>query len=174
MIRRWIEKKFKAFEETTGESADYMRDLLNHSPRGFFLFMLFMPLTSFRGRLSKEAFHIARIYTIQHEDCGPCLQTVVAMAALGGVDPALIQAALQNNKAALPKDLAAVAEFTQAVLERKLELEDAREIITQFFGEKGVTELALVIASVRVYPVVKRAMGYARSCSKVQISMPRG
>lgn len=173
MIRYWLEKKFKAFEETTGESADYIREILQHTPKGLFLFFLFMPLTYFRGKLSKEAFHIARIYTIKHEDCGPCLQTVVTLAVLDGVDPGLIQLLLENEMSAFPNTLRVVADFTQAVLERKPNLDDTRAAVIQIFGERAVAELALAIASVRVYPVVKRAMGYARSCSLVQVSLPR-
>lgn len=37
------------------------------------------------------------------------------------------------------------------------------------YGEEGLVELALAIASARVFPVTKRALGYALSCSKVEV-----
>lgn len=171
LMHRLIEIKLKNFEKVTGESVEYMRELLRHSLPGFFLFVLFMPLSSYRGKLSKEAFHLARISAIKYEDCGPCLQMVVTMAARAGVDHGLIRNTLENDKSTLSEEWVVVLAFVQATVENNVNLNEARAAVTELLGERAVTDLALVIASVRVYPMVKRAMGYARSCSKVQISI---
>jgi len=46
-----------------------------------------------------------------------------------------------------------------------------REKIRQHFGEAGLVELALAITSCRVFPTTKRALGYAKRCSLVQIDV---
>jgi hypothetical protein len=36
-------------------------------------------------------------------------------------------------------------------------------------GDEGLVEMALAIASCRVFPITKRALGYAVSCSAVAV-----
>jgi hypothetical protein len=51
------------------------------------------------------------------------------------------------------------------------EQEALREHIRQRFGDEGLIEMALAIASCRTFPMVKRALGYAVSCSEVAVSL---
>jgi hypothetical protein len=37
------------------------------------------------------------------------------------------------------------------------------------YGDEGLVELALAIASCRTFPVTKRVLGYAVSCSDVAV-----
>jgi hypothetical protein len=38
------------------------------------------------------------------------------------------------------------------------------------FGERGLVTLAFAVASVRVYPTLKRALGHGAACTKVVVS----
>lgn len=172
MINYLIAKKLETFEKTTGESVDCMRDLLRQSRQGFFLFMLFVPLTKYRGALSKEDFHVARITTMKHEDCGPCLQTTVTLALLDGVDVGLVQKVIARNIPSLPLSIQSVIAFTEAVLARTEDLDTRRDEVVLRLGERAPADLGVAIAAVRVYPVLKRAMGYAKSCSLIKLSLP--
>ena len=46
-----------------------------------------------------------------------------------------------------------------------------RERVRERYGEEGLVELALGIAAARVFPVVKRALGYATSCALVKVKI---
>ncbi|HEV3121276.1 MAG TPA: hypothetical protein VGY53_05215, partial [Isosphaeraceae bacterium] len=69
----------------------------------------------------------------------------------------------------LPDDLAEVYRFTEAVLERNGQDGPLRERMREHYGEEGLVELALAIASCRVFPATKWAMGYAVSCERVEV-----
>ena len=172
MIGRWIQARLAAFERKTGESTDYVREMLEHSPAGFWRFALFLPLAAHYRALPKAAYHVARIVAMQHEDCGPCLQTVVSLAARDRVPNAILQAALDKNWAGLPPELREVASYAQAVVARNASLESDRQQLITRLGEKAMTELALAIAAARVFPTVKRAMGHGQSCALVRIEVP--
>jgi len=47
--------------------------------------------------------------------------------------------------------------------------EDLRRQLVAEIGEDALVDLALTIAGVRVYPTIKRALGYATSCKLVEI-----
>jgi hypothetical protein len=38
------------------------------------------------------------------------------------------------------------------------------------YGDAGLVELALAISSSQVYPITKRALGYATHCAKVTLN----
>lgn len=46
-----------------------------------------------------------------------------------------------------------------------------RALLNSRYGEEGLVELALGIAAARVFPVTKRAFGYATSCALVEIQV---
>ena len=51
---------------------------------------------------------------------------------------------------------------------------DATELaieIAEAHGQEVLVDLALAIASVRVFPTLKRGLGYARSCSQVTVEI---
>jgi hypothetical protein len=52
---------------------------------------------------------------------------------------------------------------------RNGEEDSLRECIRQRYGDEGLIEMALAIASCRAFPVTKRALGYAVSCSKTAV-----
>ena len=43
--------------------------------------------------------------------------------------------------------------------------------LRQRYGDQGLIELALAIASSRTFPVTKRVLGFAVSCSQVEVSV---
>jgi hypothetical protein len=48
--------------------------------------------------------------------------------------------------------------------------EGLREQLQNRYGDAGLVELALAISSSQVYPITKRALGYATSCAKVTLN----
>lgn len=155
MIRaiQWIiDRRLRAIEYEHGIPLAHLHQILRVSPLGFLKFMMVMPLARFRRALPPEAYHIARIVTASHEDCGICLQTEVRLAKLAGVSTAILQTTLDENSCALSPDLAEVYFFVEAVATCNGAEEEFREAILRRYGEVGLVELSLAIAVCRMFP----------------------
>jgi alkylhydroperoxidase family enzyme len=167
MLRWLINRKLNSEEKKLGESVDYIRHIVEVSPAAFLRFASILPFANSRKVLPKDAWFVAQIVALQHEDCGTCLQIGVNLARQGGVDPALIRAALDGDRDAMPPEMADVIRFTQSVVSADGDDESLRETLRQRYGERGLIELSYAIASSRIPPTVKRALGYAKSCRLV-------
>lgn len=171
MLRWLIRRKLDAEEKKLGVSIDYVRHVLEISPSAFFRFAAIMPFANSRKVLPKEAWFMAQIATLQHEDCGPCLQIGINQALENGVGRHLIRAVLDGELADLPAELVDVVEFSRSVATAAGDEGNLREVLRTRYGERGLIELAYAIASSRIPPTVKRALGYAQSCSQATISV---
>lgn len=170
MLRWLINKRLNAAEKKLGVPVDYLRHLARVSLPAFFKFVKFMPLSEYRRKLPVEPFHVARLVAVFKEDCGTCVQIEVNLAKHDGVSTTLLQTVLDRKVDALPKELANVYRFAEAVVTQNDALE-LRQAMRQQYGEEGLVELALTIAACRVFPTTKRAMGYATSCSKAKVEL---
>jgi hypothetical protein len=171
MLRWLIKRKLNAEEKKLGESVEYIRHIVDVSPGMFFRFASIMPFANSRKVLPRDAWFVASIAALQHEDCGTCLQIGVNLARQSGVDSNLIRAVLNGDYAAMPPDLADVIHFTQSVVSANEGDDALRETLRQRYGERGMIELSYAIASSRIPPTVKRALGYAKSCSLVPVQV---
>lgn len=170
MLSWIVNKRLNAAEKRLGVSVDYLRHIARISLPAFFKFVKFMPMASYRKKVPPEAYHIAQLVAVQHEDCGTCVQIGVNLARHDGVAKPLLQSALDGKIDELPQELANVYRFTQAIVTQQDDMK-LREVMKQQYGEEGLVELALAIASCRVFPVTKRVLGYATSCSKVTVQV---
>lgn len=165
-VIRWLmEKRLRAVEREQGVSLAYLRQILRISPPHFLKFMKVMPLARFRRALPSEAYHIARIVTASHEDCGTCLQMEVHLAKQAGVSTAVLHTVIEENPCALSPDLAEVYFFVEAVATCNGEEDEYREAILRRYGEVGLIELSMAIAVSRMFPTVLHAMGYTAPCA---------
>ncbi len=171
MIRRIIAGRISAAERKLGVPADYLKHILDVSLRAFFKFVKVMPLAEYRRVLPVEPYHVARLVATQAEDCGPCVQIVVNQARHDRVSPDTLRAVLASRPDDLPPDLADTYHFAEEVVKASGEEGQYRERMRQHYGEEGLVELALAIAVCRIFPVTKRALGYAQSCSAVRVQV---
>lgn len=169
MLRRIILRKLDGVERELDESVDYLRFIVRHSIGAFLKFVKIMPLNDYRKQLPADAWHVARIVATRDADCGPCTQIELNLARKGGVDPAILQTIIDDHPENLPSPLDEVHRFTQAVLENHAEATPLREAIRNRFGERGLIELSLAVASCRVFPTTKRMLGFAKTCSATQL-----
>lgn len=169
MLKTFIEKMLRKQEEVTGESVDYLRDLHAAAPGALWRFVCFLPMSRFRKSLPLEAQAVARIAAVHAEDCGPCLQTVVNLMTVAGVAPQTLRAAVTRDLAAMDERTRTVFEFAEAIVNRDIHSEELRPLIEGWWGKAAMADLALAIASTRVFPTVKRVMGYGQACSRVTI-----
>jgi alkylhydroperoxidase family enzyme len=164
MISRLFDHAITKQEQALGVTLDYLREIAKVSKAGLLKLALLGPLGNHRKRLPKAAFHLARIVATQEEDCGACVQIAVNLALRDGVPLQYLRSTLERHYGELPGFLQEVCEFAESV-SKGWDHPDARAKINERFGAEGLTELAFAIAAARVFPTIKRAMGYAQSCS---------
>jgi alkylhydroperoxidase family enzyme len=167
MLRSFILNQIDAQERQVGGSMDYVRYILRNSLPSFFKFSMLMPLTQHREKLPASAYHVACIVATQDEDCGSCVQIQVNLAQQNWVSAGIVQAVLADRPEDLPIQLAIVYRFTKAVVKNG-DTDQLREQIQKLYGEEALVELALAIASSRVFPITKRALGFATSCDRIK------
>ncbi len=164
MIRWLCEKRLRAMEYEQGIPLAYLCQVLRVSPPHFLRLMKMMPLARFRRALPAEAYHLARIVTASHEDCGTCLPMEVRLAKQAGISAAVLHSVLDENPCSLSPELAEVYFFAEAVATGNGAEDEWREAILRRYGEVGLIELSLAITVCRVFPTVLHAMGYAAPC----------
>ena len=162
LARRLID----AQERMTGSSADYARDLHAGSPGAFWRFVISTTSTRYVKMLPPEVYCVAGLAALRAEDCGPCVQIGVNLALAQGIAPAVIRAAATGDTASLSEENRLAYDFAHAVATGDFRAEELRPMIERNWGKAGLAELALEIATVRAYPAMKRALGYARTCQR--------
>jgi hypothetical protein len=168
MLQYLILKKLDQQERQLGESLDYVRYILRTSRRLFFKFAKVFSMVNCRRSLPLEAGHVAGLVAARDEDCGTCVQIGLNIAHHEGVPDEIMQAALDGCPDRLSRELADVYHFVEAVVSASGAEAPFRERIVKRWGDEALVEMSLVIASSRVFPIVKRTLGYAKSCSVVR------
>lgn len=173
MLKRLMNWLIEGSEKKTGENADWLRDIARVSPRSFFVFGLFTPLATHRRSLPLRMHHLARLAAISEADCGPCFQTIVNYAVNDGIEDALIRAAIENDVSGMGDMEATVFRFAGAIARKEPDDAGAREVIVKTWGEQALIDLAFAIAATRVFPTVKRVMGYGEACRLLEVKGQR-
>jgi alkylhydroperoxidase family enzyme len=169
MLRRLILGRIAAAEKELGVSLEYCRFIIRTSLRASFRFAKFLAVDEYRRVLPPGPCYVARIVSTRHEDCGTCVQIAVNQARKAGLPPELLRAVLDGKLDALPEEVREAYCFAEAVLTANGEEDAWRERIRLRYGDEGLIEMALAIATCRVFPTIKRALGYAVSCSAVPV-----
>ncbi|HEX5377931.1 MAG TPA: hypothetical protein VFW47_05125 [Phenylobacterium sp.] len=169
MLKAILNRRIDGFERAWNYDASYMRALLRASLGSFLKFSLVTGMTD-RKAAPAEALAAAGIVGTLVEDCGPCTQISTDMAAAGGVAPQVLRAILAGDEAAMGETAALAYRFARASLARDMETCDPlRDEIVRRWGEKGLTAIALSLTTARIYPTVKYALGYGKTCSRVTV-----
>ncbi|HEY1753166.1 MAG TPA: hypothetical protein VGG29_18055 [Caulobacteraceae bacterium] len=171
MLRALLDRfAIRPFERQFNYDAGYMRELLAASPAAFLKFSL-LPGLAPRRDAPPEAMAAAGIVATLREDCGPCTQIGVDIAARSGVKAGVLRSILAGDPAAMGADAALAWRFAHASLNRDLEAADPlRDEIVRRWGRKGLVALSLTLTTARMYPTLKYALGYGKTCSKVVVA----
>jgi hypothetical protein len=170
MLKAILRRTISDFERTWNYDASYMRDLLNLGAMPFIQFGMVTALGR-RREAPAAAMAAAGIVGTLAEDCGPCTQISVDIAARSGVRPEVLRAILAGDEPAMGPDAALAYRFAHASLARELARADLlREEIVRRWGEKGLVALGLALTTARMYPTLKYALGHGRTCSKVVVA----
>jgi hypothetical protein len=167
MLTWFIRKRLAAFERHYGYDVTYMRELLATDRRAFFALVRLGGMTRYRRDVPVDAYYAAKLTAALAEDCGPCTQLVVAMALEASVAPSTIAAVLAGADDATPADALQGARFTRAVLAHDGAADELRDEIVKRWGPRALVSIAFGIASGRVYPMLKYALGHGHACARV-------
>lgn len=80
-----------------------------------------------------------------------------------------IEAVLTTNPAALSSTVALAYRYADAVLNYRSDTADAREAVRHQWGDKGLIDLAMAMQGMRLYPMMKNALGFAQECQRVNV-----
>jgi hypothetical protein len=170
MIKGLIDRKLNAVEKELGVPIDESRYMARHNLRALWAFSKVLDWAELRRVLPADVYYVAKIAAYRQEDCGSCLQIAVNKARKANIPPAIIRAAADGRLEALPPELRLVFRFAEGQANREDDPQ-AREGIIQRYGHDGLIELALAITSARTFPTLKRSLGFAISCSRVQVAV---
>lgn len=170
MLRAILSRQITRMERAWGYDASYMRALLRASPASFLKFGFVTGLVD-RKAAPAEALAAAGIAGTLREDCGPCTQIGVDMAAAQGVKPEVLRAILAGDEGRMGETAALVWRFANASLDRDMVRADPlRDEIVRRWGEKGLVAVSLALTTARMYPTLKYALGYGKTCSKIVVA----
>ncbi|EQC50183.1 hypothetical protein M899_2864 [Bacteriovorax sp. BSW11_IV] len=158
------------FEKHYNYDCNYMRKMAKANPKAFETFVNFLPMGQVGKSLPSDVLWTAKIAAMLTEDCGACVQLNITMALEAGVDKNIVQNIVKSPNA-LNDDLKLVYDFAKAVATNQEDHHSIQKIVEQKFSADQLTELALAIASTKIYPSIKRALGDFKSCSLYQFSI---
>lgn len=170
MLSWFIDRQITKAERELGVSLDYARWIAGVSlPATLRMAKFTKLLNAHRG--PKAAVLIAGIVGAMADDCGSCVQIGVNLARKAGISREILEAVVRRNPEALPEELADVYRFADAVSLNSPEQDDYRERVRRHFGDEGLVEIALAVAMHRVFPTLKRGLGFAKSCALVPVEV---
>lgn len=168
MLRAILHRTIRRMERRFDYDAAYMHDLIANSPAAMVKLGLVQGINQHCQGVPRPAWHAARIVAARHEDCGPCTQLVVDMALADGMEPGQVRAVIARDFTAMTTDVALGVRLAEAVA-ADTATEAVRGEILARFGAPGLTSLALGIASARIFPTLKRALGHAQRCERLNV-----
>jgi alkylhydroperoxidase/carboxymuconolactone decarboxylase family protein YurZ len=163
MIRFAIKHGIRGMERSLGVTLEYLREVGRVLPGALPRLAFFVPLVRYRRALPASVLNVARIGATLSQDCGECLQIAVNVALQEGVPRHTVEAAVRGDADALEDAEAEALAFAERV-GTGLDANAEREWVRRRFGDAGVVELSIAVASAHVFPVLKRGMGYAQAC----------
>jgi AhpD family alkylhydroperoxidase len=169
MLQSILNGQITKAERELGVPLDYVRYVASVSYRSLWRLMKFTRLTQPRRSPYLEAQFVASIVAAQADDCGSCVQIGVNLARKAGMKRDVIRAVVDHQPERLSEELRDVYHFADAVLTNSAEQDALRGRVQEHFGSAGLVEISMAIAMYRVYPTLKRALGFATSCARVTV-----
>ena len=150
-------------KKIAGDAEPYYDDLSDAGGFTVEKFQHAMILSGHYFHAPKDMIHMARLGSARAEDCGPCVEIVRGFALADRMDADRLQNALlgkpDNDSDALAYGFGEA--IAQGDVARSFEL---GEQVEAKHGRPVRTELTLAAASGRLYPAIKRGLGYASAC----------
>lgn len=154
----------KLMNRIAGDAEPYYNDLSDAGGFAVEKFQHSMVLSGHYYHAPKEMIHMARLGSTRAEDCGPCVEIVRSFALADRMDKDRLQNAL-TGRPDNPVDALAFS-FGEAIAAGDIaSAAQLGEAIEAEYGRPVRTELTLAAASGRLFPAIKRGLGYASACT---------
>ena len=128
-----------------------------------------LPLFSqYQGHISAQLWAGAAVGSTLDGDCGPCAQLTIDMALERAVPAAQLRAALRGDWEAAG-EVGLGMRFAAAAIHDSDELPALQTQVRESYGEAALATLAIVSATARAWPVIKRGLGYGKACQSVTV-----
>lgn len=168
MLKRLFHRNIRGMEKKYGYDATYLHELIDLSTSAFLRFAIIQTAGgTFHGGAAPNAWQAAGIAGALVEDCGPCVQIASDIAIEQGMNGEIIKALLSG--APTDADAQLGFDYARALLHASENLDDLRETIEKKWGKPALMALTLRAMTGRNFPVIKRAMGHAKTCQRVRI-----
>ena len=168
MLKWLLHRYTHGFEKRYGYDGTYMHELLDASTSAFNRFAIMQSAGgSWRGDAPRDAWCAAGIAGALIEDCGPCVQIAADMAIEAGMPGDTIRALLCGAPTGDEAQLG--FNYGRALLLASENLDALREQVESRWGRRALIALSLRAMTARNFPVLKRAMGHAKTCQRVRI-----
>jgi hypothetical protein len=168
MLKSFLHHYVRGFASRYNYDATYMHEMADASTAAFVRFGIMQSAGgNWRGDAPPNAWFAAGIAGALFEDCGPCVQIASDIAMEQGMPGEILKALLSG----LPTDADAQMGFDygRALLSNSDNLDHQREIIENKWGKTALIAISLRAMTARNFPVLKRALGHAKTCQRVRI-----
>jgi hypothetical protein len=168
MLKWLMLRSVRKLEKKYGYDATYMHEMADDSLSAFARFAAIqMSGGTFRAGAPPNAWFAAGIAGALVEDCGPCVQIASDIAIEEGMNADIIKQLL--SRAPTDADAQLGFDYGRALILAAPNLDELRAAIQTRWGKKALLALTLRAMTARNFPVIKRAMGHAKTCQRVRI-----
>ncbi|HEY0252393.1 MAG TPA: hypothetical protein VGC41_12750 [Kofleriaceae bacterium] len=167
MLTWFIRKELAKFERDFGYDVTYMREVLDADPSAFLLFARVQKLSHYCKDAPPAAWFAAKLAGAMAEDCGPCTQLVVLMAERAGIAASEISAIVRGDEAAMSGDARLGYRFAKTALAHG-DMEPIHHEVKRW-GKRAAVSLAFAVVAARMYPTLKYALGFGKTCQRVTV-----
>ena len=169
MLTWFMKRRLDAFERNTGYDVTHVREMLDADIKAVMALFKVQGLARYRKDVPREPWYAAALVGVLAEDCGPCTQLGITMAEHEGVNPDTLRAIVAGDLRAMPDDVVVAYRFAKASLAHNPAADELRSEVVERWGQRGLISLSFALASSRVYPTVKYALGHGKSCTRLTV-----
>lgn len=168
MLKWFLHRNLRGMEKKYGYDATYGHEMIDGSLSAFLRFATIQSAGgTFRGGAAPNAWFAAGIAGALMEDCGPCVQIASDIAIEQGMSADIIKQLLSG--APTDADAQLGFDYGRALIAAAPNLDDLREKIEAKWGKPALMALTLRAMTARNFPVIKRALGHAKTCQRVRV-----
>lgn len=164
-------KKLEGYRTVYNYDTSYMEEMLKESPDAYEIYDAFLPMAYFSKATSTEVIHLVRIVSMMNQDCGACSQLCIDFALEAGLSKEFVKEIVFNEGKALSPDLQLLFDFTKTISTNQTVDPLMYDKMNQIYTREMMMEIALAIASTRVFPAIKKTLNYFESCSMVRFKV---
>lgn len=170
MLRRLMKRLVPALEKRLGVRLEYMRRMADSAPGALWRFGLFMPLAGYGRVVPPRLLHLARLGATLAADCGECVEITMNVARQEGVAPDVLRAGLVRDEDVLSVVELDALDYGAAVAAGDPRSDTLRRALAAEFGEEGIIELSIAVATAQLFTTVKLGMGLNQACDVGRLS----